>query len=34
VRRWQQVVDASARLGDELRALVAAGRVADAARPW
>ena len=34
VRRWQAVADASARLGDELRALVDAGRVADAARPW
>ena len=34
VRRWQQVVDASARLGDELRELVATGRVANAVRPW
>ncbi|GJG87268.1 hypothetical protein tb265_24490 [Gemmatimonadetes bacterium T265] len=34
VRRWQRVVEASAALGDELRELVAAGRVADAVRPW
>ena len=34
VRRWQRVVDASAALGDELRELVATGRVADAVRPW
>ena len=32
-RRWQRVVDASAALGDELRELVATGRVADAVRP-
>jgi hypothetical protein len=34
MRRWQAVVDASARLGDELRELVATGRIADAVRPW
>ncbi len=34
VRRWQQVVDASAALGDELRELVATGRVAEVVRPW
>ena len=34
VRRWQRVVDASTRLGDELRELVTTGRVADAVRPW
>jgi hypothetical protein len=34
VRRWQGVVDASARLGDELRELLATGRVAEAVRPW
>jgi hypothetical protein len=33
-RRWQGVLDASARLGDEMRELVATGRVADAVRPW
>ena len=32
VRRWQAVLDASARLGDELAELVARGRVADAVR--
>lgn len=32
VRRWQAVVDASARLGDELRELVATGRVAEVVR--
>jgi hypothetical protein len=34
VRRWQAIVDASERLGDELRELLATGRVADAVRPW
>lgn len=34
LRRWQAVVDASERLGDEMRELVAGGRVADAVRPW
>jgi hypothetical protein len=32
--RWQAVVDASARLGDEMRELVATGRLADHVRPW
>lgn len=32
VRRWQAVVDASVRLGDELRELVATGRVAEVVR--
>ena len=34
MRRWTAVVEASARLGDELRELVATGRLADAVRPW
>jgi hypothetical protein len=34
VRRWQAVLDASDRLGDELRALIESGRVAEAVRPW
>ena len=34
MRRWQVVVDASARLGDELRELVATGRLAQLVRPW
>jgi hypothetical protein len=34
LRRWDAVVAASTRLGDELRELVASGRVADAVRPW
>jgi hypothetical protein len=34
MRRWEAVVAASARLGDELGELVATGRVADAVRPW
>jgi hypothetical protein len=34
MRRWQAVVDASARLGDEMRELVATGRLADHVRPW
>jgi hypothetical protein len=34
MRRWQAVVDASARLGDELRDLVDSGRVADVVQPW
>ena len=33
-RRWQAVLDASVRLGDELRELVATGRLADRVRPW
>ena len=34
IRRWQQAVDLSARLGDELHDLVATGRIADAVQPW
>ena len=34
MRRWRAVVDASERLGDELRELVETGRIADAVRPW
>ncbi|MGZ8412365.1 MAG: patatin-like phospholipase family protein [Gemmatirosa sp.] len=34
MRRWQAVVDASARLGDELRTLIETGRIAEAVRPW
>lgn len=34
MRRWQAVADASTRLGDELRELVASGRIAEAVRPW
>jgi len=34
MRRWQAVVDASARLGDELRELVATGRLAARVQPW
>ena len=34
MRRWQTVADARERLGDELRELLAAGRLADAVRPW
>lgn len=34
IAAWQQVVDASARLGDELRELVTSGRIADAVKPW
>jgi hypothetical protein len=33
-RRWQAVIDESARLGDELRELVATGRIADVVQPW
>lgn len=33
-KRWQGTADASERLGDELRALVAMDRVADAVQPW
>ena len=33
-RRWQAVLDASERLGDELRELVATGRIAEVVRPW
>jgi hypothetical protein len=34
MRRWQAVRDASERLGDELRELVATGRIADRVQPW
>jgi hypothetical protein len=34
IPRWQQAVDASERLGDELRELLATGRVAERIRPW
>ena len=34
MRRWQLVVEESERLGDELRELIASGRVARAVRPW
>ena len=34
MRRWQAVVDASARLGDDLRELISTGRIAGAVQPW
>ncbi len=34
IPRWQATVDASQRLGDELRELLASGRIADRVRPW
>ena len=34
IRRWRATRDASARLGDELRELVASGRIADVVQPW
>jgi hypothetical protein len=34
MRRWQATSDLSERLGDELRHLVATGRIADRVRPW
>ena len=34
IRRWQIVKDASARLGEEMRELVATGRVAERITPW
>ena len=34
MRRWQIVSDASERLGDELRELIASGRVAERINPW
>ena len=34
MRRWQVVVDTSERLADELRELLATGRLADRVRPW
>jgi len=33
-RRWQTVLDRSAELGEELRELIATGRIADALQPW
>jgi len=33
-KRWQAVMDASARLGDELHDLVATGRIAEHVQPW
>jgi hypothetical protein len=33
-RRWQAVLDASERLGDELRGLVESGRMAERVQPW
>ena len=34
IPRWQQAVDASQRLGDELGELLASGRIAERVRPW
>jgi hypothetical protein len=34
MRRWQAVLDASVRLGDELRELIATGRLAERVQPW
>lgn len=34
MRRWQRTADESERLGDELRTLIASGRVADVVQPW
>jgi hypothetical protein len=34
MRRWQAVLDASARLGDELRELTLTGRIAERVQPW
>ena len=34
IRRWRAVVDASARLGDELRELIATGRLAEHVQAW
>jgi hypothetical protein len=34
IRQWQGALDASVRLGDELRELVASGRVADSVKAW
>ena len=33
-KRWQHVLDASAQLGDELRELMATGRLAEHVQPW
>ena len=34
IRRWQATADASERLGDELRELLATGRLAERVEPW
>jgi hypothetical protein len=34
MRRWQTADDMSNRLGDELRELIATGRVAERIKPW
>lgn len=34
MRRWQATLDASERLGDELRALIETGRIADVVQTW
>jgi len=34
IKTWQSVLDASAKLGDELRELVESGRLAGAVRLW
>lgn len=34
IRRWQAALDASEQLGDELRELIASGRLVDHVRPW
>ena len=34
IPRWQQAVDASTRLGDELRELLASGRIAERVKAW
>ena len=34
IKRWQASLDASERLGEELRELIASGRVADRVKPW
>jgi hypothetical protein len=34
IRRWQDSLDASERPGDELRELLASGRVVDQIKPW
>lgn len=34
IRRWQTALDASEQLGDELRELIASGRLGDHVQPW
>jgi hypothetical protein len=34
ITKWQAVADASQRMGDELRELIATGRIADRVQPW